>query len=324
MIVISDGFDTYNASQLGRRYPSFNGAGAYAMVTPGYSGIGQALQLENAVLQLSLPSPLSALFFGVQFKYTNDDTRNFIILYAASGAVLQLGFGLNQVSINGTSYEYPLAAGKFYNLVVQFVVGASTGVIAVKIDGNIIANLISINTGTSPVTALELDTSELTNTIDNLWIFDDTGAHSNTWPTGAIIITPQPPNVDGAPQDWSLSAGASGFALVEDAIADDDATYIFSNTPGQVSNFGIVPVSMSGIAQIHGVQVSAVYRKDDINPLVMHIAATSGASEVEGPDLAVPMDYVSASLVLGNDPSTGDQWTAAGVNAMLIGVKEIS
>jgi hypothetical protein len=110
---------------------------------------------------------------------------------------------------------------------------------------------------------------------------------------------------------------------VNQAQADDDTSYVKSETP-TADSYTIQSLAPGGTTQIHAVQVRAVHRKDDVNPKILHLTARSGLVTAESADIQPATAYRASALLLPDDPNTGQQWLLPDVNAIEIGVKEIS
>ena len=325
----TDGFDTYTVAQIGRYHP---GSNPLSMAT-GYGGVGQCVcvsyGLQTVLLSLT---PRAEYFWSFDF-YSSDTGRNetwLEVFDSSGGGILALGGyggGVADLIVNGTHYSGALTGG-WQNVTIHLVASASAGVITVRLDGVTIYSATGLNTGSLPIGSVKLlgnstGFSAQGRFFDNFATFNALGSHSNNMPTGRVRVLPLYPNSDGSYRGFTPLTGSSHYPMVDEAQADDDTSYV-SSVVAQADSYGIQSLPGSGISQVHAVQVRAVYRKDDVNPKVLHLTAQSGLVITETADISPAIAYGQSALLLTDDPATGNQWAVAAVNAMQIGVKEIS
>ena len=116
--------------------------------------------------------------------------------------------------------------------------------------------------------------------------------------------------------DWNQSAAGSAFVLVNQQFPDNDSTYIYSDTVGDIENFTwqntTVPPGGSIVAAHYGVFA----RKD--------AEGSRSFTQQSGPSAAP--DFTSVAWYVGDtyayyftaldaDPATGVAWTESGFNA---------
>ena len=318
-----EGFDTFSAAQLARRYP---GTSVQNMITGRY-GTGQAMQTQfDGQGMTAYVTPRSEYYFGFDFVYSGYwYTDSFCILYSSAGAGI-LGLNTQDPSTLitgwGNSAAYALPIGTWMNLQVHVVISTTAGMFQVKVDGNYIINQTGINTGSTNIGQIRLLGGNYRfQTFDNFWIMNTLGTHSNTWPQGVMTVQPLSPLSDGTYQAWTPNFGAVHYSQVDDQPEDDDTTTVYNTNPGDKDSYGISSLSGS-VDQVHAVRTGIVVRKDTGN--VVKIArpfVKSSSTLVEGPGISTTTSYLSDTMLLTDDPSTSAQWTSSAINAMEIGVK---
>lgn len=154
-----------------------------------------------------------------------------------------------------------------------------------------------------------------TSNMGDLYICDTTGSYNNDF-LGDVKVGAIFPRQDVITQ-WLNSSGSVSTNLINEHIPDDDATYIYSNTPGNFSSFYFDNVaSFSG--QILAAQASIYARKTDEGyRVVRHIVGNDG---FEGPDIYLGDSYSYNHIPYDIDPVNSAVWTPAGINAEKFGI----
>jgi hypothetical protein len=331
----ADGFDTYVMSQLLRRHPTtaLSGGGT-SIFSPGVDGVGGyygARWLAAMVTFAVTPRLTYIVCFDLRIDLANATTV-LLLRNSSNGTICSLSVnadGSLSTSFGGSAPAGTIRANTWQSVRVKLVVDSSIGSWQVIVDGATVVNLTGINTGTDAIASMNFGNSGgswiVSVDIDNVVVFNTLGAHSNDIPLGKLSVVPLRPVADGTHRDFvPYGGGPAHFSLVNEAVADDDTTYVKSSTPGAKETYTMTPLStLAGTAQIHGVVHGAVLRKDDLNPKVLHLLAKSGATESEGSDYSPPLVYGWAGMVLTDDPGTGSQWTIAGLNAAEFGEKVV-
>lgn len=115
--------------------------------------------------------------------------------------------------------------------------------------------------------------------------------------------------------------GATRYNLIKEHPPDDDTTYIYSNTLNDLYTafFDTVPPLTGPIKMA---QLSIYARKDDEGSRAI-VDAVHGGSFVGSNNFYLGDTYYYHTFPYDNDPSTGNPWTPAIVNAQDFGVKLI-
>lgn len=126
----------------------------------------------------------------------------------------------------------------------------------------------------------------------------------------------------GTNAQWTPTGAANNQDCVNDDPPDDDTTYNFSSTPGQVDTFGHAALP-SGLQNVLAVGLRGRARSDT-GAGVIHLAVLSGGTLGESADLALGSVYADFTAPFPVDPATGSAWGDTAWNNAEIGYKEIS
>jgi len=140
---------------------------------------------------------------------------------------------------------------------------------------------------------------------------------------GDIRNVPLYPASDGGILDWTPNSGSTHFDRVNTHPVDI-TKFLKTATPGDIDLWGFDSLpAFSGT--ILGLNISVLVQKDDEGTKSFKIVVGSTGTDAESDEFFVSTtnpEYYEFSLKL--DPATGLAWTAAGVNALIAGVKCIS
>lgn len=117
--------------------------------------------------------------------------------------------------------------------------------------------------------------------------------------------------------------GATNWMAVSEPAEDGDSSYSADSTPGDIDLFTVVPLP-AGAQNIAAIDNVVLCRKDDAGTRTIQNIIKSGGTQAGATNLALSTTYVFDDFINETDPNTSAGWTASGVNAMLIGYKEIA
>jgi len=236
-----------------------------------------------------------------------DNTGTIHITNAASAILASSAAGL--VSSNAWHYYE-----------VEAVRDAAAGQVRVWLDGVQIINATGLNTG-----AVNFDRMIWYTWAANVSLLYDDFYFGNTATDhlGDVRVDTLYANADTVEKDFSRSAGADNYLLVDEAFWDADTTYVFSSTVGHLDlyEFGNLAVTPS---QIHGVKVRTVAKKDDATVREIRTQLKSGATTANGATFTLGTSYTIKDDYYMTDPNTTAAWTAAAVNALQVGPEIIT
>jgi hypothetical protein len=329
----ADSFDTYTTAEIVRRYPTVVSS---VINTPGVGSVGAYLAVNSTggggYFPNSWAIPItvrSEYYIGFDLNCLAIPQSFLTIATAAGGSICVFGILSNGTitSSFGNSSTGIIVAGTWYQVQIYLKRHASAGIVTVKVNGVTVINLTGLNTGATDIGSLILMSVGSNSTYyDNFWVLNTLGSHSNTWPTGRMKVQPLLPTADGTYQVWTPNSGANHYSRVNEAQADDDTTYNSTVTSGNKDSYNIAALGGS-LAQIHGVIITAIVRKTDVNSKNYQVFSKSGATETTSADVQAALAYASstqagaAALLHTDDPNTSAQWTQANLNNLEIGVK---
>lgn len=351
-----EGFESFsgtdtslNRTQINRKYPATffqsGDIGNNPLFITGHDS-GVALQAGRSgqlgVINLAVPSgtefyaSLSMRIDGttlgslVRFLSLIDSTSEQISLQLVNGSGGNWDLRINRGS--GTALETtmgtPITTGTWYRIEVHVVIG-NTGSWEVTLDG---ATVLS-GTGDTQATAntsVDGISFNFTNAsqslggpgvvaMDNIVIQDSGGAFLMSDSTGSWYIEGLVPNADTATADFALSAGTDHYALVDEVPADDDTTYLESDTSADRDLYNYT--SLTGLdsnAVIAALQINTVVYSDSQDMItVISSNGTVSADAGQTPDTV----YGGLARIVETDPDTGSAWAESAVNAALFGVE---
>lgn len=224
-----------------------------------------------------------------------------------------------------------LTANTWHYIEVSAVINSTTGSVTVWVDGAAWLTLTGQNTqATANAYANQayFFNNASPSYFKDVYMMADTGSGLYSSKLGDITVAVLYPNAAGVNQAWTLGAGASQTAAVQDGIThsgtfpDGDTSYIDSATAGQISDFAHQALSLTG--SILAVVMVGYMRKDDAGTRQAANVCLSGGTESDGATQSLGGTYQYYFDVLEKDPHTNAAWTLANFNAATFGVKEIS
>jgi hypothetical protein len=328
-----DGFDYYTSGQGQRKWT--NGASINTSASGTRFGAGRAFTVGNAAHNLGTSQAAGmiacawkrASSIGQTLFTVSDNSVTHLTLETAGGGLLQLRRGTGAGTILATS-TIPRHVDIWHYIEFAWVVSDAGGAYRVVVDGALDfdgTGADTRNAGTAAWTSFSLDSS--------IHQFDDllvkTGATYDTTDDffGDRRVTTLYPNAAGALAQWAVGAGTgANYLQVDDATADDDTTYLATETVGAIDlyNFDNTPADA---AQIVGVQVNVVAKRENSGTpatRTMSVQARSSATDSLSTATVLSSSYVNYRHLMLLDPATAAAWTKAGVDALQAGQKLVA
>jgi len=159
------------------------------------------------------------------------------------------------------------------------------------------------------------------NNIQRCTIAGTSGGSAPSWATTGGVTT-----VSGGATfvvvGTGSNPGAHNWMAVSETPSDGDSSYNADSTPNDVDLFGItaLPGSAANIVAVNNILYA---RKDDAGTRTVDSAIKSVATQVLSPDFGLSTSFQYIDFVQETDPNTSAAWTASGVNAALVGYKEV-
>lgn len=331
-----DGFDHYvNNTNLTRKWAVTSSA---VNLPAGRFG-GNAIELTaspGAVLDSSLLSSIPTRTVGFAFwingvmqvatfcAFQDAGTTQVDLRTTATGAV--------QITRNGTvlaTTTNVLLPNAWYYLEFQATIDSISGAVMLKVwngpGAGIWASASGVNTrftGNSSMNGVSL----MKFTFDDFYCLNPSGTRNNNFLGESRIFTSLA-NADSASTGtnllWTPDTGTAHFSRVNEASPDDDTSYVFSSTPGQIDTYKRASISPTGT--IMAVQVTLTSRKDDVGPRTIAAAyRSSGGTNFAGSNMTPATTYGMPRQIWEADPATTATWTVTAVNNGEFGVNCIA
>lgn len=214
------------------------------------------------------------LYGGVFFRYLGGALSTVDLLQFNSDAS-QLG----RVRINAANDKLELIVGGVagaaeigsvniqlgtnYHLQFRYKVSVGAGVFEAKLDEDLDVltyNGDTTNGGFTYVNRIEFPVSGSGTLFDSFYVNDTIGIENNGYDGVVHMISAVPP-ADGFWQDWGLSSGVDGFAMVNQTPHDSDVTIVYSNANGEKVSFTVAPHGLTAPSEIMAVSARWVVRK---------------------------------------------------------------
>lgn len=280
---------------------------------------------------------LAAVIWLSELPSTNDTLRIFgfndttntaqITVMLQSTGIIDVQSGSSGGATLATSTT-PVVTAEAYTHVEAFITFDGTaGAVEVRVNGVTVLSATAINTAP---TALD-ECSQIVITpkkgigipaeyfVDDVFCYDDTGSHNNTFLGDRKVLTLFP-SADTAQADWSWNAGPSAVQAIDEADPDDDTTYIFANpggSPAPVSEFDIDNLP-AGVSAVSAVVLVNRMRKTDAGTANVQPSIVSASSETAGADRVLTEAYTYYHEVIEVDPDTAAPFIPAAVDAAKI------
>lgn len=219
----------------------------------------------------------------------------------------------------------------WHHIECKVIISATVGLIQVWIDNVKVVDFSgdTINVGSlgaEGFSAFSVDSANTATNMDDIFVWDEEGTDfAVTGQFGAHRIATIIPNGAGNSTQFTVTGAASNYLAVDEAIADDDTTYVESGTVGNKDLYAYTSMP-TGVDTIHGVAVHTRSKNDDIGLINAAIVARSNAVEADGTTFSVSSAgiYNNNTTFFPTDPSGGALWTETRVNAAEFGIKVVA
>ena len=243
-------------------------------------------------------------------------------IYRGNGATLQATSGPGAISVG------------WHWLDIEIDIHSSVGSITIYVDqpaGSVAAafNATGLNLQTSGNNYMNsFQLGDLNNVFGGLQLDDfhciDTSPTAPNTILGDSRIYTKVGSGAGYTTNWTPNGAAANWQCVDDAIPDDDTTYVSSSTATQLDAYA--PPSAGLTIAPNGLVRRSRIRKDDASAHTFQNGIRSSGTNSYGNAVAVPSSYGWTDCGTCNvvDPSTGLNFTAAGADAVQLVINEAS
>lgn len=340
-----DGFDHYSTSELLAKWTASSGTVAISSGA-GRNGTG-ALQAPSAssaaaTVTKTLAAASAAFVIGFAFNPSALPTSAREILTLFDAGSVQVDVRLNpdatlSVTRAGTaltsgtsSLSLSLNAWAYIEFKVTIADSIAANSCKVNVNG---VNWINVATGQDTKATANASANHLrlgpnggfpgstTWKYDDLYVCDQSGSVNNDF-LGDVRVETLLPSGAGNSTQWTPSAG-SNYQCVDENPPNGDTDYVSSSFATNVDTYAMGNLSTSP-SSIKGVQTNLYARKDDAGAHSIAAVVRSGGTDYAGATTAVGDTYAFLSEIREADPATSAAWTAAGVNAMQCGQRQVS
>jgi len=327
-----DGFDHYSSSQILRMYDESGsveigttartgaqGLRAYSNNTAKYLGVNAGTLIVGAAVYVALDTfPNWDPANSTLFRFFDGTTQQCQVLLGPEGQI-RLYRGTTVVD---ESPKYVYSLRQWFYIEVKVAFSPTAGSWELRINSQTVraaSGLNTIQSGNNYANRLVLGAGNGNYSwIDDLYVCDTTGTQNADF-LGDIKVVTIYPNGDGSNTGWAPSTGAAHYAVVDEAPANDDADYLYTSSAGATDTENFQDITLTG--SILAVLQVACLRKDDAGSREAALICRRGATDYEGPQVALGNSYTYLKQIRETDPATGAAWTVAGLNAAEFGAR---
>jgi hypothetical protein len=349
-LIFCDGFDHYDTDRIARKWDYSGGSFGGPWIDVGTGRFGSdCLKMTDTwhtVMKAFPLGPLQYVTAGVAFKPGNGlvTTQSAIISFISGTTVLcgvaatathnLFAFSGNDEYWNFTVLGYanrPIRT-RSYNYIEIQVDGFSGGAGNIKVWLNevLVINLAGVCTthgGYAVAEAVKLGgRSSWIRTdfpsgiyFDDFYVTNNVGSY-NLGNLGDVRVIEQLPIAD-VDKEWTRSAGADNYALVDDPAddIDDDTTYVTTPTLNAKDTYEF-PDLPTSVGDVKAMVMNFYAKKVDSGSRGVAMVAKQGGNYGVGDEKRVGGDYVVYQSYMERDVNDA-QWTIANVNATASGPK---
>jgi hypothetical protein len=335
-LVFCDSFDHYDENHILNKYDSFSGD---VGIVAGREGQGLGLN-GAAYLSKQFSNNLSTVIVGFAIVPVLGQGAFFSFVDSeygvAQGSFGMLGNGaIAYFSWNGTILAQSAGGvmqGGLWQYVECMVTFADLGSITLSVNGESVATVSGVQTnggsGNSYISAVQIVSQVgFPTSFDDFYVCDNTGTVNNTF-LGDIKILVAAPNGEGRVNQFAVVGGTGpNYTAVNEIppaspAPDDDTSYVYSSTPGQIDAYALSSVGL--IPYLLGVQIVASCRKDDASSRVLALGFGDGTIEAYDTGVSLGNNYHMLLYPLNENPLTSSPWAVADLDTAQIAVQVIS
>jgi hypothetical protein len=321
---------------MARKYTTVNVEAAFRIRTGRYGGFaidcrdnGWWFQQNSLTTVDTVVAGFAANFLTVAtyptymfFGFYDGSTQGVWLRRNTGGAEIEVCRG-SGATLLGTTSGANLQDNTWCYIELKVKCNSSTGTVDIQVDGVNVLSLTGQNTQAGSHAYHDgfhfEGISDNLPKIDDFYFLDTSGSANNDFLGKQRVVTVFP-NAVGATGAWTGSNGSPHYSLVNENPADDDTTYVESNTTGQEELWNYT--NPAGIGSIAGVKVNTDCRVTDGTPFTLDTMVLSGATGVsDGGQSISSTGYTTVGHIFEQDPATSSAWGATGVNNAQFGVK---
>jgi len=274
----------------------------------------------DATVVLGIAVKFTLIPTAADFILLFDDTTQGMSLRITTGGELEVRSGVVQLGITS---GLGLVSGVWYYIEFKVTCNATTGSYTLRVDGSTVLSDSGVDTksGTHDYhNIFQLYCAVGTvPTFDDLYFLDSTGSQNNDL-LGNCRVEAVYPDADSGTVQWTPSTGTDHYALVDEAVCNDDTDYVEDGTTDDKDLYDYAALQYI-TGGIKGLQVNTQARITDATSFNLKTTCHSGTTDSDDAGQALAASYANHRRVIELDPDTAAAWTVSGVNAAQFGVK---
>jgi len=343
-LLFCDNFENWTSTASTYPGPWVNATGSwtsgpsFANVNSVVSNVYQSATGSENGLSVGFPDSGTIIVnFRAAFENVSS-SDNGVILWFFDGTTVQSSLrlqpngyfafyrGLTTAKLGESTNFYPYNLNEYLDIELKVTFHNTTGIVGLRVNGvteidltnqntrassNNVANQIRIGRSSSSQAARPF--------FKHFILMDTAGSVMNDF-IGPVDVTSLRPNADGEYDDWTANTGTR-FAAVNQAVTDNDTTFVSSSTPGDQVTFqlGNLP---SGVTDVFAVFPQMQIRREQGTTRICKFLMRSGIDDELGTkELAIGPTYAFRQEAITTSPFTTNAWDVAEVNGLELGVE---
>lgn len=283
-----------------------------------------------------LPSVRSELIFGAAYYFGTLPTFSGVVFPLSWRSNLNVAMMTITISTTGeievraggpggsiVGVSDPIwTASEFNHLESKAIFAGAAGAVEVRRNGVTVISETGINIGAAATAAqfaygtVPGATGIAEFNVDDTQWRDTSGSECNDFCGDKKVIF-LPLNGDQVAQDWTPATGAFGYAMIDEAAPDDDASYVSSTIAGDISEYDFTNLPADIIA-VDAITTYSMAKKTDSGSGSAQVSVLSAAADAPGADNAIGESYQYYTDTFSQDPDSAAPWTVSAVNAARI------
>lgn len=234
----------------------------------------------------------------------------------------------NGAPLSGGLSTFALQIGAWYFIEVKVTIANAilAGTCQVRVNNTLVIDVVAgqdtQDTANVSANSIQFAGTVPNTTFDDFYICDGTGLINIDF-LGDSRIYEMLPNGAGDQTDFGVVGAVNNWAAVDEIPPDNDATYVFSQTPGQRDLYNLQDLVIAG-ATISGIQTVLDARRDDCGPRTIAASIKTGGTVYDGVAVSPASSWLMFTETREVNPFTALAWTPADLLALQAGVKLIS
>ena len=343
----TEGFDTYNTGAdvvtEGRCYFMDNSGSWDSNQAGRFTGraLSHDLSIANQRAFFKTESTDDTQVLGFAFKHESTGTDSVGIAYAMCGfsnvGVYQTFFNVKfdgtirvyngDTAVLGTT-TFALSAQTWYYIEVKVKFSSTVGTVDIQVDGVNVLSLTGLDTVDNSSTGNSASSFFFQSNpdfgkerdFDDVYLLDSLGTTNNDF-LGDVTIETILPSADSSVA-WSRSGGSTNAENVDEALRDDDTTYVHSLTSTQKDLYDFANITLTDNDTVYGINVIAYARKEAAGLRQITLETKSSTDEQSSSTITVGSDYHLKWEIFETTDGTVD-WTPTLVDAAQFGIKVV-